>query len=83
MNNRPKAIMYVRCSSEGQQRYSSADQISAEESSDATVVSRPALKRLLKHIERSRGRVAGLIVDDASRLVRHIDYLSVGLAKER
>lgn len=82
MNKRPKAVMYVRYSTEDRQRSSNAAQISAEGPSD-TVASRPALKNLLDYIERHPGRIAGLIVDDASRLVRHIDYLSVGLAKER
>ena len=81
---RPKAIMYARYSIEDQQRPSNADQISAEGPSEVTVLSRPALKNLLNHIERSRGRIAGMIVDDTSRLSRrHIDDLIVGLVNKR
>jgi len=84
MNKRSRAIMHARYSSEHRQRSSNADQTTAEGPSDATVASRPALKNLLDYIERSRGRIAGLIVDDISRLGRcDIDDLIVDLAKKR
>ena len=80
------AITYFRYSTEDQQRSSNADQISAEEPSDATAASSPALINLLNSIEQDHGRIASLIVDDTSRLglrhLRHIDDLLAELAQK-